>query len=93
MASGFSVTLAITGSWLTYCSVRNVAPIKTLAAIIKTPANARQIISNRYYPLDGAPGVNPSGAPSMITSSTAGAKSANPISLVEQVIPDGIAAV
>ena len=74
MASGFSVTLAITGSWLTYCSVRNVAPIKTLAAIIKTPANARQIISNRYYPLDGAPGVNPSGAPSMITSSTAGAQ-------------------
>lgn len=73
MASGFSVTLALTGGWLTYCAVRNVAPIKTLTSIIRTPANARQIISNRYYPIDGAPGVSNPGA-SPITSSTAGAQ-------------------
>jgi cell wall-associated NlpC family hydrolase len=52
MASGFSVTLGLSGAYLLYASVKNVAPIKTLAAIIRTPANARQIINQKYYPID-----------------------------------------
>jgi cell wall-associated NlpC family hydrolase len=67
MVNGFGVTLALTGSWLTYCAVKNVAPIQTLTAIIRTPASARQIISQRDYPIDGQtaanmPGANVSGA-------------------------------
>jgi cell wall-associated NlpC family hydrolase len=52
MASGFSVTLGLTGAYLLYASAKNIAPIQTLAAIIRTPANARTIINERYYPID-----------------------------------------
>jgi cell wall-associated NlpC family hydrolase len=52
MASGVGVTLAVTGSWLVYCGIKNVAPIQTLIAVVKDPANARAIISEDLHPLD-----------------------------------------
>ena len=72
MVSGFGVTLALTGSWLTYCAVKNVAPIQTLTAIIRTPQDARRIIANRTYPIDGQPGATIPGA--TVSSSNAGAQ-------------------
>jgi cell wall-associated NlpC family hydrolase len=66
MANGLGVTLAVTGSWLTYCGIKNVAPIQTLVAIVQTPQNARAIIRDRDFMIDelagdagiGAPGGN-----------------------------------
>ena len=72
MVNGFGVTLALTGSWLTYCAVKNVAPIQTLAAIIRTPASARQIINQKDYPIDGQPGATIPGA--NVSGSNAGAQ-------------------
>jgi cell wall-associated NlpC family hydrolase len=52
MASGIGVTLAVTGTWLTYCGIKNVAPIQTLIAVVQDPQNARTIISEKLHPLD-----------------------------------------
>lgn len=68
MSNGLGAALAATGSWLVYCAVKNVAPIRSLIAIIQNPADARTIISEDEYPLDAntrslLPGGYSSGVP------------------------------
>ena len=49
---GLGVALLFAGVWFTYSGVQNVAPIRTLLEIIKTPQDARSILQAKDLKLD-----------------------------------------